>query len=234
MPVLQPLGQGMPNLLALVNLALAECNQPKIASIKNAKPIVDGMVDAINDAIVDIYTRAKWNFLHAQAPIDMQSGVQDYPVPADFGYVTNDIIIGDKKITFYPYEQFAIWSGVQGDLTTFTLVQPDTLRFCPVPSDDFVAQWPQIMLNYTRRPVLVSNDEDVPNLPKEFKEALRLAATMRWKKTKEYSPVDIQTDKQSYEQCIVSKLASYLRDPSRTHGLQRRINYVPRFNTRGF
>jgi hypothetical protein len=210
----------MPTLLALVNQTLADMKQPPIITVANAKPLINVIVGGINDAIIDIYTRAKWQFRIASAPINMVSGQSDYLVPADFGSVEQDIVLTDKTIYYEPTGSFLGGMHSSGLPSMFTLIDADHFRFDPIPNDEFVAAWPQIMVVYLRRPVLVSQDGDIPNLPMEFQDALKAKARLRWKAAQEYSQSDLQMEEGLYEGMIGKKIASYLISPGKRQGMK--------------
>ena len=219
MPILKAVVQITPRLLDLVNQVLDEVKQPNISSITVAKPPHRAVVNGINDAIVDIYTRAKFPFRKAEAAITLAEGVSDYLAPADFASLDQDIEIPNGEIVYVPISRFSE-SISSGSPSVFTLSDGDHIRLSPAPNAEFVARLPQIMLTYYRRPFLLTKDDDYPNVPLEFMDLLKLRGGIFWKKTNEYSPSDIQFDKAEYEQKMSLKIASYLRAPGMRAGLK--------------
>jgi len=234
MPILQSYVPQMPPLLALVNTALADMKQPAVTTVVGAKPLVTVMVSAINDAIIDIYTRAKWKFRIASQAVNMVAGQSDYLVPADFGSVEQDIQTSDRTIPFCPPQTFLETTTSTGQPSLFTLIDGDHLRFAPTPNADFVAKWPQLMLTYMRRPVLVVRDDDVPNLPMEFQDCLKTKARLRWKTAQEYSATDLQMENAIYEGQLNAKLNSYLMTPGKRLGMRIQTTMSPRVPYRKF
>jgi len=233
MPILQSIVQNMPNLLALVNFALDECKQQRVKTVANAKPTINAIVNGINDAIIEIYVRGKWKHREAAQAITMAEGVSDYPVPSDFASIWKDIEIPSGVIFYIDPAGFNSKPVVPGSPTCFTMADPGHLRFSPAPDATFVVKLPQLMLNYYRRPVLVVNDLDVPNLPMEFLDLLKLRGIITWKKQNEFSPMDIQNDQQHWEQLFTTKLTSYLGRAGKRQGLK--LAGIPsRTSYRGF
>ena len=219
MPVLKSFVQITPRLLDLVNQILDEVKQPNIASITSAKPPHRAIVNGINDALLDIHTRAKFAFRKAEAAITLAADESDYLVPADFGSLDQDIVIPNGLITFVPISKF-IHAASSGSPSFFTMKDGDHITLSPAPNADFVAKLPQIMLTYYRRAAILTKDDDYPNVPLEFIDLLKLRGGMFWKKMNEYSMGDIQFDKAEYEQKMSLKIASYLRAPGMRAGMR--------------
>ena len=212
MPILKSIVQITPRLLDLVNQILDEVKQPNIASITTAKPPHRAIVNGINDALLDIHTRAKFAFRKAEAAITLAEGESDYLVPQDFGSLDQDIVIPNGLIVFVPISKF-IRSTISGSPSYFTMKDGDHITLSPAPNAEFVQRLPQIMFSYYRRAMILTKDDDYPNVPLEFIDLLKLRGGLFWKKMNEFSPTDIQFDKAEYEQKMNLKIASYLRAP---------------------
>ena len=219
MPILKSIVQITPRLLDLVNQVLDEVKQPNIASIVSAKPPHRAIVNGINDALLDIHTRAKFAFRKAEAAITLAADQADYLVPADFASVDQDIVIPNGLIVFIPVSKFT-HSVSSGSPSFFTMKDGDHITLSPAPNAEFVARLPQIMLTYYRRAAILTKDDDYPNVPLEFIDLLKLRGGLFWKKMNEYSLGDIQFDKAEYEQKMSLKIASYLRAPGMRAGMR--------------
>lgn len=93
-------------------------------AIGNTSQTVQLAVDAVNDAIQDIYGRAQWDFRLKMFPVTLQAGNCIYILPDDFAepqMADIPIMYGTKHIAFKPYvelmkahpEWAMIWGGTQ-------------------------------------------------------------------------------------------------------------------------
>lgn len=228
MPVLQPLVQSTPRLLDLVNAVLDDVKQPNITTVIGAKAPARVIVQGINDALIDLFTRVKWSFREASAAVNLVVGQRDYLVPADFGSIEGDIVAENLTVYYVPKNQLQSSLNISGPVATFTLIDADHFRFDPTPNADFVAKFPQLLVDYLRRPVLVKYDDDVPSVPIEFQDILKTMGRLRWKKMNEYSTTDINDEKATYEQLIALKTMSYLTTPGKRQGMKLRLGQNPR------
>ena len=207
MPLIAP-SAVMPSKLALVNEALAKLKQPAVTTLVNAKPLIVGLGDSVDDCVNDIYSRANWRFRLRTFPIELVADQQYYSVPADFGnlygrgitannlfvpYLTKDDF---DALTLTPY---GTPDDPSGQPQAFTLWDFISFKFHPKPSADFVASFPFLQLQYLCSAQPIQDENQAPALPYAFKLCVVNFLKYSWMVANEYGETDLKLAQSQYE-----------------------------------
>lgn len=168
-------------------------------------------VNAMNDALEDIYTRWEWAWLRVTQIENLVYGQADYPVPDLFSRLDGYLKVGDQRFiekTPYEFERDIVQSptltnlyGVYG----FFTVLDHTIRLSFIPNDAQVAATPTFRYTYVKGvPNRMMADTDRLDLPRSFYRAVVLYARSKIKQLLEYP--DYASDMQEYEKTIMDLL----------------------------
>lgn len=193
---------GLPSLFAMVRQVRREVTKETLTSLSD-DPINNVIVDALNDAVNDIFNRYKWWWSKVQGFIKLSGGQTDYALPTDFMRMASEPEIGSRKLREVDAEEWTYYTGnsnlsspntVLGAPTTF-MVDRGFIRFYPGPSSDFIASIPTIGVFYYQRPsprlVLALDSAAAFNLPVQFQEALVRFAVAKLKILLHYDDFNI-------------------------------------------
>lgn len=203
---------GMPTLLLLASRARREVTKETLATL-NDDVVNNIIVDSINDAIEDIYFRAKWSWAKVTSSLTMVASQSEYTFPADFHRLATEIEIGSTKLPEVDAEEWARKTYVSGigivtpGQPTMYMVDRTFVKFFPTPSADFITTVPTVALVYYRRPakrMVLADSASAPDIPVEFKEALVRFAMGRLKIFRQFD--DFGLDLQRYEDIVQRQL----------------------------
>lgn len=208
---------GMPSLLDLTSRVRREVTKESLTSL-NSDAVNNVIVDALNDAVEDIYFRAKWSWAKVAGNLVMVTGQSEYTQPSDFYRMASEPEIGSIKLIEVDAEEWyrrTFTTGLTGVQTSLGqpilyMVDRALIKFWPTPSSDFVALAPTIRLLYYRRPsarlVIASDSAKAFDLPVEFNEAIVRFAVGKLKIFRQFD--DFQLDMARYEEIISRQLYS--------------------------
>lgn len=198
----------IPGLLSVVNRILNECNIESWNTLVNMNWQGNLVLEAINDAVVEIHRTKRWAFQRSTYYFNLVAGQTDYPLPPDY-------ISGT-----YPPS----WNGVQlmeltpddwyAQVPFFNLVNAaggpmmctadaNFFRIYPAPNAQGIQTAPQVRLVYQRGPggrLTTANDNANINLPYEFLEAV--VAFGKWKLKTALEYPDAGNEFNRYKQCV--------------------------------
>lgn len=170
-------------------------------------------VNALNDALEDIYVRTDWPWLRETVNIGFIVGQSEYPLPNRFGNLDGYLKAGSfvfRELTPYEFERDVLRVPTPDNLTGIYgvfCIDNHTLRFGHIPTDATVASIPKFTLTYLKKiPPRLSGDTDCLDLPPEFYRAVVFYARSRVKQLLEYP--DAMVDMQEYERALGSLLAA--------------------------
>lgn len=213
--VLKTTGYTTPTLLALVSRCRREVTKESLTTL-NDDPINNVLIDAINDAVSDIYFKSRWNWRKQSWNILWTSAQTDYPLPADFDQLATEIVVNNVALKEISPEEWwrntyaPSWnsnSSISGQPSIYT-VDRALLKVWPLPSDDFVTQTPISVAYYYRQPssmlVLANDASNSPDVPADFTEALVRFAVARLKVFLQWT--DFAIDQKRYEEIVTNRL----------------------------
>ena len=206
---------GMPTLLALTSRVRREVTKETLITLTD-DATNNVIVDALNDAVDDLYYRAKWTWAKISGNLSMVAGQSEYTRPADFHRMASEVEIGSTILMEVDATEWirrtrtTSVTGYQTPLGQPVLYMLDRafIKFWPTPSTDFVAQVPTISILYYRRPatrlVLTTDSAKAFDIPMEFQEALVRFATAKLKIFRQFD--DFALDLQRYEEIVQRQL----------------------------
>lgn len=201
-----------PTLLEAATRVLDEAGVPAPTSaIATATRNSRAAVNALNDALEDIYTQWEWPWLRRVQIENLVPNQGDYPVPDFFNRLDGYLKIGDQHFlekTPYEFERDIVQApsvtnlyGVYG----FFAVVDNVIRLSFIPNDAQVASNPTFQYTYVRGvPNRITADTDRLDLPRSFYRATVLYARSKVKQLLEYP--DYAADMQEYEKTIMDLL----------------------------
>jgi len=213
--VLKTTGYTTPTLLALVSRCRREVTKESLTTL-NDDPINNVLVDAINDAVSDVYFKSRWNWRKQSWNILWTSAQTDYPLPADFDQLATEIVVNNVALKEISPEEWwrntyaPSWNSFFNDTATTEIYTVDRalLKVWPLPSDDFVTQTPISVAYYYRQPssmlVLANDASNSPDVPADFTEALVRFAVARLKVFLQWT--DFAIDQKRYEEIVTNRL----------------------------
>jgi hypothetical protein len=142
----------------------------------------------INDTQNDVFNEYRLPFMEANQNYTMTSGVSD--ITDGNGLPANYVQAIDLMLTTTGREKRLIWRDIR-DIDTMhpdpddTSINPanvpnewyyfvDTIKTFPVPNEDYT-----LTLRYYKKPTILVNDGDVPEVPSQFEELLVSGAAYR-------------------------------------------------------
>jgi hypothetical protein len=198
-------------------------------------------VDCVNDAVADIYGRAKWPFRLRFAAVTLQAGTPAYALPSDFGeFQLSEISVpgGTAALRYVPYLDLVAanpdWVvfgpnppgnlglvGASGSYgvekastpTSFTEWN-STLIIWPPPNAAFVAECLAVAIPYYCHPAELEADDDTLPLPPNLWPGCTYLALAYLKSAMDYP--DTKTDENRAERMINKQLQRKTLVPRRT------------------
>jgi hypothetical protein len=200
-----------PSILYLVQRVKRECGLPTPTTlIGTTDQTALVAISALNDAVVEIYTRNRWEWKQSLYAVPLVAGTTQYPLPNDFERICIDPKSGGYPVTGLSQEE---WQQIlpSMDNTTGSPVYYTThgliFEIWPAPSAAYIAQYPNLPFVYYRKPParLDGTDDSANfNMPPEFEDALVSYGKWKVKEFLEYP--DSQSDHQKYEQALQVQL----------------------------
>lgn len=204
---------GMPTLLSLVSRVRREVTKETLATLTN-DAVNNIIVDNLNDAVEDIYFRAKWSWAKVTGALTLVAAQSDYTLPADFHSMATEVEIGTTKLREVDAEDWTryTYTNVTGVTASgqpvLYMIDRTFIRFWPTPNSDFITTVPTISLLYYRRPskrLTITNDSaNAFDLPSEFQEAIARYAIGRLKIFRQFDDYKIDMDR--YEEIVQRQL----------------------------
>ena len=203
-----------PTMLVAVQRVLDEAGiASPTSSVATATRNSRTAVNALNDALEDIYVRTNWPWLRELHNEPLKVGVSEYALPIGFRKLDGYLRIGSTIFTEKtPYEferdiprtpTLETPAGIYGVFC----IDNHTIRFGHTPTADNVAANPNFTFTYEKGvPPRVTSDSQCLDLPPEFYRAVTLYARSKVKQLLEYP--DYATDMQEYEQALHTLLAA--------------------------
>ena len=216
----------MPSILAMVQRVKRECGLPVPTTLVGTTDQTALVVlEALNDATVDIYMRARWEWKQCLYGLPLVAGTTQYALPADFERMCIDPKSAGYPISGLSQEEWqqqipavSITSGQPQYFTTHGYI----FEIWPSPNAEFITNYPILPFTYYRLPpgrLDGSDDGANINIPAEFASALNCYGKWKTKEFLEYP--DSQLDHQRYEQELGVQLnadKSMRRAPRMRHG----------------
>lgn len=207
---------GLPNLLNLVSRVRREVTKESLTSLNN-DAVNNVILDALNDAVEDIYFRAKWSWAKVAGNLTMVAAQSEYTFPADFYRMASEIEIGSIKLVEVDAEEWyrrTFTTGLTGVQTStgqpiLYMVDRALIKFWPTPSAEFILLAPTVRMLYYKRPaarLLLADAAKAFDLPVEFTEAVVRFAVGKLKIFRQFD--DFQLDTARYEEIISRQLYS--------------------------
>lgn len=187
--------------------------------------------DAINDAQNDIFNEYRLPFMQTTQTYttainvsDITNGVglpTNYTQAIDLIYTSND---GERLIPYKNVTELDFLYPDEDDTTEhaagtalYWYFYAEIIRVFPVPSTAYT-----VLLRYYKKPTILVNDADVPDIPSQFEELLVLGAAYRILQIKDnYDEAAILENK--YHE-ILAKLVMQNSQPQVGYPTQMRIN----------
>lgn len=212
-----------PTALEMVNRVQRECGVETVLSLANTNDRSETVREALNDAVVDIYNRARWEWLLTAYYVKLVAGQSQYQMPQNFDRLAMPARLTNTPMKEYtaldwPYYIPTVDPGGQGGPHSY-MVHNDILHLFPAPSAESVAQYPQIVLSYykspgQRVPASAAGDKATWDVPMSFIEPI--IAFGKWKLKLHLEYPDSQAEIARYEQMIqqnLNKRRSSLQNP---------------------
>jgi len=223
MSVVQSGSLSVPVALDMVNRVQRECGVEQITSMASGNDRSEVVREALNDSIIDLYNRARWEWLQETYFIPLVAGVDSYQLPQNFDRLAMPVRLTNTPMKEYtpldwPYYIPTVDPGGQGGPHSY-MVKNQVLSVFPAPTSDTVTTNPQFVLAYykhpgVRIPASAAGDAMTWDVPPEFVEPLITFGKWKLKLYLEYP--DSQADMGRYEQLIqqnMNKRRSALQNP---------------------
>lgn len=204
-----------PSLLSLVNRVLNECGVESNTSLAAQNFRSNTVLQAINDAVADIYYRDRWFWQKSLTYLTLVAGTDQYAMPADFMRLAHPPVINGVMLQEYTQEEW-LENIPQPSGSSTAQGQPQAccfdmniIRLWPIPDANTVSQFPQMGYTYYRGPGVrldTTNDAATVNLPIDFLEAVVAFARGVLKQHLEFPDQAVQ-ERQRYEQAIQVQMA---------------------------
>lgn len=204
---------GMPTLLNLASRVRREVTKETLVTLTN-DATNNVIVDNLNDAVEDIYFRAKWSWAKVIGDLAVVATQSDYTLPANFHRLATEVELGTRKLREIDAEEWVRTTGSNGIGTIpdgqpiIYMIDRAFIRFWPTPSADFAALYPTIPILYYRRPstrlTLANDSASAFDLPAEFQEAIVRFAVGKLKIFRQFD--DFKLDLDRYEEIVQRQL----------------------------
>lgn len=221
MPIIPVVTPSIPTTLQVVNRVLLECGVEQVSSLNPGNDRSNTALEALNDGMYDIYSKAVWPWTRTRYAIPYVAGQYEYNLPVDFrriaiapyNYSINQPT-SQSVMTEYSVEEFyetfpaATFSNSYGTPYAYT-VDAGYIRFYPAPDANSVSLFPQAIFEYFKWPQrrqTTSDDNSTFDVPVQLIPALVRFGKAQLKKYLEYP--DWTTDMQEYQIQVDQQLAS--------------------------
>jgi len=198
----------MPSILEMVKRVKRECGLPEpttLVGTTDKQALI--ALDALNDAANDIFGRKRWEWQESLFGLQLQSGVVQYNLPADFQRMSKDPIVNGVTVKpMDPVDFYSLPTGALGSPLNYT-VHGYIFELWPAPSVDYVAAYPILPYVYFREtPARLTTVDDSANLnlPPVFLECLIAFGKWKLKAFLEYP--DAERDHQRYEDTLFLRM----------------------------
>jgi hypothetical protein len=209
----------LPSCLTMVNNVLREIAIPEVSSLDPGTIESRIVLEGINDAVADIWNRGRWEFQRYTYALNLVAGQDEYAVPSDFGRISLPFRLPGSRSSFEiqettPEEFYTM--GLNSDFTSsqgqprLFYVEHLTIKFWPVPNQEFIDQVPQIQFGYFKKSPArrgITDDNNSWDLPLDFYDALMRFGKGRIKEYLQYD--DAQMNYNQYEQALAVQEAKY-------------------------
>lgn len=223
MSVVQSGSLATPTALDVVNRVQRECGVEQIVSMASSNDRSEVVREAINDAVIDIYNRARWEWLVNVYHIRLISGQDSYQLPQNFDRLARPVQVSNTPMKEYtaldwPYYIPTIDPGGQGQPHSY-MIQNQILSVFPAPNQEAIDQHAFLVFAYykhpgVRMPATSAADKQTWDVPPQFIEPLVSFGKWKLKTYLEYP--DAQAEVMRYEQLIqqnLNKRRSALQNP---------------------
>lgn len=223
MSVVQSSSLAVPLALDLVNRVQRECGVEQIVTMASPNKRSEVVREALNDAVVDIYNRARWEWLVTTHNIRIIAGRDQYQLPQNFDRLARPVQISNVPMKEYtaidwPYYVPVVDAGGQGQPNCY-MVHNQILSVYPQPNQAVLDQFQFIICTYykhagERLQAVATSDLETWDIPPQFVEPLVVFGKYKLKLFLEYP--DAQAEVQRYEQLIqqnMNKRRSALQNP---------------------
>lgn len=223
MSVVQSGALSVPVALDMVNRVQRECGVEQITSFASGNDRSEVVREALNDSIIDIYNRARWEWLLQVYSIPLVASQDQYQLPQNFDRLAMPCRLTNTPMKEYtaldwPYYIPTVDTGGEGAPHSY-MVHNQILSVFPPPDSGTVTTNPQFLLAYykhpgTRIPASAAGDAMTWDIPNEFVEPMIVFGKWKLKLFLEYP--DSQAEFARYEQMIqqnLNKRRSALQNP---------------------
>lgn len=223
MSVVQSGSLSVPVALDMVNRVQRECGVESIASFATGNDRSEVVREALNDSIIDLYNRARWEWLVHVFNLPLVAGQSSYQLPQNFMRLASPLRVTNTPMKEYtaldwPYYIPTIDPGGQGGPHSY-MIQGQVLTVFPAPGADIVALNPVFVMAYykhagVRIPASADGDAMTWDVPPEFIEPMIVFGKWKLKLFLEYP--DSQAEQGRYEQLIqqnMNRRRSSLQNP---------------------
>lgn len=223
MSVVQSGALGVPVALDMVNRVQRECGVEQITSFASGNDRSEVVREALNDCIIDLYNRGRWEWLEQVYVIPLVAGQDEYQLPQNFDRLAMPVRLTNTPMKEYtaldwPYYIPTIDPGGQGGPHSY-MVHNQILTVFPAPDSGTVTAYPTMVMAYykhpgVRIPASAAGDAMTWDIPPEFVEPMVIFGKWKLKLYLEYP--DSQADMMRYEQLIqqnLNKRRSALQNP---------------------
>ena len=213
MSVVQSGSLSVPVALDMVNRVQRECGVETITSLASGNDRSEVVREALNDSIIDLYNRARWEWLMQVYNLPLVAGQDSYQLPQNFMRLASPVRITNTPMKEYtaldwPYYIPTVDPGGQGGPHSY-MIQGQVLWVFPPPDATTVYYNPVFVMGYykhpgVRIPASAAGDTMTWDVPPEFVEPLIVFGKWKLKLFMEYP--DAQAEQGRYEQLIQQNL----------------------------
>ncbi len=191
----------MPSILSMVKRVKRECGQPEpttLVGTTDKQALI--VLDALNDATNDIFTRKRWEWNESLYGLNLVAGSSQYNLPADFMRMAKDPKVGGLTVKVLDETDFHILidnSAISYGSPVYYSAHGYIFELWPTPNQEFVDQYPILQFTYYRMPpkrLDGSDDSANINLPPQFEPALIRYGRMALKNYLEYPDAGDERD----------------------------------------
>ena len=223
MSVVQSGSLAVPTALDIINRVQRECGVEQIVTMASPNDRSEVAREAINDAVIDIYNRARWEWLVNVYNIRLVPSQDSYQLPQNFDRLARPVQVTNvpmKEHTAldWPYYIPTIDTGGEGRPHSY-MIQNQILSIYPPPNQAAIDQYQFMVFAYYKHPGVriaanAASDKQTWDVPAQFIEPLVVFGKAKLKTYLEYP--DAQAELMRYEQLIqqnLNKRRSALQNP---------------------
>ena len=199
----------VPVALDMVNRVQRECGVEQISSMASSNDRSEVVREALNDGIIDLYSRARWEWLVNAYYINLVAGQSSYQLPQNFSTLAAPAQVTNSPMTEYtpldwPYYIPTMQNTGTGGPHSY-YVQNGVINIFPTPDANVIATYPIMKIAYVKNPGVripasAAGDAMTWDIPPEFVEPL--IAFGKWKLKSYLEYPDFQTDQARYSELI--------------------------------